>query len=148
VEERRRLVEVVSGLAEAHARLPLEPDGWSVHNILAHRLFWEGREVEAIGQHLLGRRVELLDFPGKRLAGTNAAAITTMDTMSSADLLRDLTRTRAALIDLVHRLTDEDLNTPDNDARTVLGIALSHDREHATQIHDWRIRRSVPAPAD
>ena len=116
----------------------MEPDGWSVHDILAHRVFWEGREVEAIGQHLLGRRVELLDFPGKRLAGTNAAAVTTMEGMSSAELLRDLGRTREALMDLVARLSDDDLNMPDNDARTILGIALSHDREHSAQIREWR----------
>ena len=153
MEERRSLIEAVSGLSEEDARIPLEPDAWCSHDILAHRLFWEGREVEAIGQYLLGRRVELLDFPAKRLSGTNAAAVGTMEGMSSADILRDLGRTRAALIDLVGRLSDDDLNLPDNAARTILGIALSHDREHAAQIRDWRAGRSslppsTPAPRE
>ena len=147
MEERRSLIEAVSGLSEEDARLPLEPHAWCSDDILAHRLFWEGREVEAIGQYLLGRRVDLLDFPAKRLSGTNDAAVATMKGMSSADILRDLGRTRAALIDLVGRLSDDDLNLADNAARTILGIALSHDREHAAQIRDWRAGRSSLPPS-
>jgi hypothetical protein len=117
-----------------------------VHDILAHRLFWEGREAEAIGQHLLGRRVDLLDFASKRLSGTNATAITTMQSMSAAQVLRDLALTRDALANLVARLTDDDLNDPASDARTILGIALSHDREHSAQIRSWR--EAVGLPSD
>ena len=113
--------------------------------MLAHRLFWERLEVEGLGQHLLARRVELLDFPSKRLDAANAAAVRTMQGMTAAEVLRDLARTRAALLDLVRRLPDDDLNTPGNDARTLLGVALTHDREHAAQIRAWRASGAAPA---
>lgn len=132
------MLAAVAGLSEAQSRQPLEAGGWSVHAILAHRLFWERREVEALGQHLLGQRVELLDFPSKRLDAANAAAVRTMRGMTAAAILRDLARTRAALLDLVDRLPRDDLNAPGNDARTLLGVALTHDREHAAQIRAWR----------
>ena len=128
----------MAGLSEAEVRQPLEPGGWSVRDILAHRLFWERREVEGLGQHLLAQRVELLDFPSKRLDAANAAAVRTMQGMTATEILRDLARTRAALLDLVRRLPDDDLNAPTSDARTLLGVALTHDREHAAQIRAWR----------
>ena len=135
----------MAGLSEAAARQPLEPGGWSVHDVLAHRLFWERQEVEGLGQHLLARRVELLDFPSKRLDAANAAAVRTMQGMTAAEVLRDLARTRAALLDLVRRLPDDDLNPPGGDARTLLGVALTHDREHAAQIRAWRESGAAPA---
>ena len=68
-----------------------------------------------------------------------------MQGMTAAEVLRDLARTRAALLDLVRRLPDDDLNTPGNDARTLLGVALTHDREHAAQIRAWRESGAAPA---
>ena len=146
-EERRLLIDAVTGLSEDQAREPLAPGEWSVHDILAHRMFWEGREVEAIGQHLLGRRVELLDFPAKRLDGTNAAAVDTLRARSTAQILRDLVRLRAMLSDLLRRLADTDLNAIDNPARIILGVALEHDREHRRQIEAWRRTRQPSSPA-
>ncbi|PZC44791.1 MAG: Protein of unknown function (DUF1706) [Chloroflexi bacterium] len=115
-----------------------------MHDILAHRLFWERQEVQALGQHLLAQRVELLDFPSHRLDGANAAAVRTMARMTTPDLLHDLRRTREALLELIARLDDSDLNTPDNAARTILGVALTHDREHTAQILDWRASGAAP----
>ncbi|MEE9278016.1 MAG: DinB family protein, partial [Dehalococcoidia bacterium] len=110
-EERRRFLTAVAGLSEAAAQEPLEPGGWSVHDILAHRLFWEGREVEALGQYLLGKRVELLDFPLKRVDGTNARAVATLQGHTSARLLRELRQTRAMLMELLAKVPDADLNS-------------------------------------
>lgn len=137
------MLAAVAGLDDDQLRQPLAPDAWSVHAILAHRLFWERQEVQALGQHLLGQRVDLLDFPSRRLNDTNAAAVRTMEWMTGADLLRDLQRTRRALLELLARVPDDDLNIPQNEARILLGIALTHDREHATQIRDWRVARSA-----
>ena len=93
----------MAGLSEEEARAPLEAGGWSVHDILAHRLFWEGREVEALGRHLSGKRVELLDFPLKRIDGTNAAAVDTLREHSTRRLLRELARTRVGPRYMAHR---------------------------------------------
>ena len=149
VEERRRLLDVVRGLSEEQAALPLEPAGWCVQQILAHRLFWEGREAEALGQYLLGRRVDLLQFPLKRLDGANAAAVDTRRRFSSRELLRALRKSREALRSLAERIPDAALNDPQDRARAVLGIALEHDREHAQQIGAWRAavaRAAAAAP--
>ena len=152
-EERRRLIVAVSGLTEEEPREPLEAGGWSVHGILAHRLFWEGREVEALGQYLLGKRVELLDFPLKRVNGTNAAAVETLRDHPPARLLRELSATRALLLVLVAKLPDSDFDDEDNEARLLLGVMLEHDREHSRQIQRWRELRTAkksgapPTPA-
>lgn len=154
VQERRLLVDAVSGLTEARAREPLEPDGWSVHDVLAHRMFWEGREAEALGKYLLGQRVDLLDFPLKRIDGTNAAAVDTLRNHTTAQVLRELTRTREALLQLAAKVPDSALNREADEARTLLGVALEHDREHRQEIEAWRRRRareslersSEPAP--
>lgn len=138
VEERRRLVAAVSGLTEQEALRPMGPGQWSVYAILAHRLFWEGREVEALGQHLLGKRVELLDFPNRRVDGTNAVAIDTLHDYDTNRLLRALGKTRGLLMALVEKISDDDLNAHGNAARIVLGVALEHDREHSRQIIAWR----------
>ena len=118
-EERRLLIAAVSGLTEDVAREPIEPDGWSVHDILAHRMFWEGREAEALAQHLLGKRVELLDFPLKRVDGTNAAAVDTLRGHGTDQVLRELKKTRAAVIELSQKIPGEELNDEENAARTI-----------------------------
>ena len=138
VEERRRLLDTVRGLSDEQAAVPLEPGGWCVQQILAHRLFWEGREAEALAQYLLGRRVELLQFSLRRLDGANAAAVDTLRRRSSGELLRALRKSRQALRNLAQRIPDAALNDPQDEARAVLGIALEHDREHARQIGAWR----------
>ena len=138
VEERRRLLASVAGLSEDEAQQSLEPDGWAVHAILAHRLFWEGREVEAVGQYLLGCSVELLDFPVRRLDGANAAAVSAMQHHRTDRILRELRETRTLLGFLVQRVPDTDLNTRGNPVRVLLGVALEHDREHSRQIQCWR----------
>lgn len=154
VEERRLLLAAVGGLTEDAAREPLAADGWSVHDVLAHRMFWEGREAEALGKYLLGQRVELLDFPVKRIDGTNAAAVDTLRGHSTARILRELARTREALLQLAAKVPDAALNDEQDEARILLGVALEHDREHRRQIEAWRKRRarksversSEPAP--
>ena len=150
VEERRLLLDVVSGLTEDAAREPFQLGGddstsWSVHDILAHRLFWEGREAEALGQYLLGKRVELLDFPVKRIDGTNAAAVDTLLGQPTKKVLRGLCKTRDALLELVARIDDDQLNADDNPAQLILGVALEHDREHRKQIQAWRRLRAEQA---
>jgi len=145
VEERRLLVAAVSGLTEDAAREPFQPDGWSLHDILAHRMFWEGREAEALAQCLLGKRVELLDFPLKRVDGTNAAAVDTLREHRTDQVLRELKKTRSAVAELAQKIPDEALNEDDNAARTVLGVAIEHDREHRLQIERWRQERAARA---
>jgi len=141
-EERTRLLNAVDGLTEDQAREPMQPGDWSAHDVLAHRLFWERSEVEAIGQYLLGKRIELLDFPVKRVDGANRGAVQTLRSQPTEQIIRELAITRAALQQFLDRIRDDELDDPGNDARTILGIALEHDREHAAQINEWRRRRS------
>ncbi len=137
-EERRRLLAAVAGLTEAETRQPLAPGAWSVHDLLAHRLYWEREEVQALGDHLLGRRAALLDFPLRNLDAVNAAAVRRLQNLATATILRQLRQTRALLDRLVVRVPDGELNTAENPARMLLGIALEHDREHSAQIRAWR----------
>lgn len=144
-EERRLLIASVTGLTEDAAREPIEPEGWSVHDILAHRMFWEGREAEALAQHLLGKRVELLDFPLKRVDGTNAAAVDTLHGHGTDRVLRELKTTRAAVKELADKIPDAEFDDDENAARTVLGVAIEHDREHRQAIEQWRLERAAEA---
>lgn len=123
----------------------MRPGEWSVHDVLAHRLFWERSEVEAIGQYLLGKRIALLDFPIKRVDGANRGAVDTLRSQPTEQITRELAITRSALQQLLDRIRDDELNSDGNEVRTILGIAIEHDREHAAQINEWRGRRP---PAD
>ena len=145
VEERRLLLDAVSGLPADAARESLDAGGddtWSVHDILAHRMFWEGRESEAIDQYLQCKRVELLDFPVKRIDGTNAAAVDTLRGQPTEKILRGMRKTREVLMATVAKLDDEQLNSDESAAQLILGVALEHDREHRKQIQAWRRRRA------
>lgn len=147
------LLEAVSGLTADAAHEPLDPDAansWAVHDILAHRMFWEGRESEAIEQFLHDKRVELLDFPIKRIDGTNAAAVDTLRGQPTEKILRGLGKTHKALLELVAKLDDVQLNDDESAAQLILGVALEHDREHRKQIQDWRRQQALneDRPAD
>lgn len=145
VEERRLLLDAISGLAADVVREPLnfsDDDSWSVHDILAHLMFWEGCEYEAIDQYLRGKRVELLDFPIKRIDGTNAAAVETLRAQPTENILGYMRKTREALMEAMFKLDDEQLNSDESAAHLILGIALEHDREHRKEILVWRHRRA------
>ena len=144
-EERRLLLEAIHGLTEEDTRETHEDGSWSVHDALAHRMFWESEEAEGVGQYLLGKRIELLDFPLKRIDGTNVTAVETLRKHSTERLLREIAKTRAALLELVCKIPDDDLNQEDNPARTLLGVAIEHDREHRQAIQDWRRQRARTA---
>ena len=156
--ERWLLLQVIAAVPEAGLRTPLGRGEWSVHEIVAHRLFWEGREVEALRQYQAGQRVELLDFPLRRLDATNAVAVETMVEQPTSALRAGLALTRERLLGLAEKIQDEALRQPGDAARTLLGVALEHDREHRTQIEAGRAAltrddserpsRTSPAPSD
>lgn len=135
--ERTRLLRLIEGLAPAQRTVPLADGCWSPHAVVAHRVFWEAREQEALEQYLEGRRPELLDFPLKRIDAANAISVKGLRGQQTAVLLRALTRLRADNRKLVRRIADADLNTAGNAARLLLGVALEHDREHRIEIEAW-----------
>ena len=137
-EERKKLILAVKDLSEAMTREAIELNGWSVHDILAHRLFWERREVEALTQYLYGQRIELLDFPIRYIDGANRGAVKALDSQSTKRIIGKLISTRDELNGLVVEIEDVALNQRDDNARAVLGVAIEHDREHCTQILQWR----------
>ena len=145
--ERSNLVAAVSGLTEDEARLPLAPTAWSVQEILAHRVYWEQRELEALEQYLRGESMELLRFPLARVDAVNAAVVERLHDHAAAALLRNLQSIRTRLLNLAARVPDADLNTPDHPVSILLGVALEHDREHTRQILQWRNQREGPRPA-
>lgn len=143
-EERKKLILAVKDLSEAMTREAIELSGWSVHNILAHRLFWERREVEAIAQYLRGQRIELLDFPVKYIDGANRGAVKALESQATNRIIGKLISTRDELSGLVVEIEDVALNQPDDNARAILGVAIEHDREHSIQILQWRQESLLP----
>ena len=102
--------------------------------MLAHRLFWEAQEREALEQYLQGREPDLLRFPIERIAAANAAAVESLRTREIGSLSRALTHLRANSETLVAQIPDADLEKPKNAARILLGVALEHDREHRREL--------------
>ncbi len=135
--ERERLLAALGAIDAARLRVPPAPDEWSAHELIAHRLFWEAHEREALDQYLQGQRPALLEFPLKRLDAANASALEALQGSETAALLRALVQLRASSAALVERIEDVELETARNPARILLGVALEHDREHRRQIEAW-----------
>ena len=104
---------------------------------MAHRLFWEAEEREALEEYLSGQTPRLLEFPVERIDATNASAVAALSSREWDALQGALRRLRERSRTLVERIPDEDLNTPGNAARILLGVALEHDREHRRELETW-----------
>ncbi len=136
--ERERLVDALEALAPSRRREPIAAGGWSPHDILAHRVFWEAQEREAFEQYLKGQTPGLLEFPVERIEAANSAAVEALQERETAALLRALARLRTSSEQLVAQISDGDLDTTHNPARILLGVALEHDREHRGEIENFR----------
>jgi len=135
--ERERLLTALRAIDAARLRAPSAPGEWSAHELIAHRLFWEAHEREALDQYLQGQRPNLLEFPLKRIDAANASAIEALHKSETEALLGALVQLRASSAELAARIEDADLETPHNPARILRGVALEHDREHRRQIEAW-----------
>ena len=135
--ERERLLAVIGGTSAALSREPLGDGEWSARGIVAHRLFWEAEEREALEEYLSGQTPRLLEFPVERIDATNASAVAALSSREWDALQGALRRLRERSRTLVERIPDEDLNTPGNAARILLGVALEHDREHRRELETW-----------
>ena len=137
-EERRLLLTALASVEPQRRTEPLSEANWSAREIVAHRLFWEAQEREALEQYLNGQEPQLLRFPVKRIDAANAAAVESLRNREFEALLRALARLRARSEALAAQVPDADLEQPKNAARILLGVALEHDREHRREIAAWR----------
>lgn len=132
--ERNLLLSALAAVPESEIKTSLAEGAWSPIGVAAHRLFWEAEERAAIEELLGGSFPSLLDFPTRRIDSTNAAAVASLGDRRLSALIRALQDLRARTATLVERIPDDDLNSPGNPARILLGVALEHDREHRADL--------------
>ena len=137
-EERRLLLAALASVEPQRRAEPLSEANWSAQEIVAHRLFWEAQEREALEQYLNGREPQLLRFPVKRIDAANAAAVESLRNREFEALVRALSRLRTRSEALASQIPDADLEHPKNPARILLGVALEHDREHRRELDESR----------
>ena len=107
---------------------------WSLKDIVGHVVAWEAEFTSALKDLREGRRPRLADFDaakGQAFNDENAAARRETPFWT---LLDQLHQTRAAFLDELGNISDEELTEPGGGpARIVKGL-MDHDREHWHQI--------------
>lgn len=141
-EARRELLSAVEGLSEAQMTAPLPGGEWSAKDILAHVASWEElRPVEvartAGGDQPVYGRLQDDDFDR-----WNALMMVYRRDLPLEQVLRELLKARERLLAVVAELPDEQLPAA-AEGRMRIRRAAHHEREHATQIREWRQREGL-----
>lgn len=147
---RARLLSVIDGLSEEEMTISGVVGDWSVKEILAHIAAWD-KETKAVIDKAVSQEHPKFDYTisgARGFAKWNAQEIEKRRALSAGQILAEMEEAREGLIELTHRLGDEDLSrrfvppwrwptTP----RRNLEIQAEHDMEHADQIMAWRRSR-------
>lgn len=137
--------------------LPDLHGGWSIKDEVAHITFWEGRALTVLRAALAG--AEPPDSPladgEDKFAAINAEVFAASRQRGLDDVLAEMERTHAALVDAVDQLLEDALFDArrfpwaggESLAAAVAGDSYDHYPEHTRNIQHWRAVRSIQAIA-
>lgn len=138
---REELESVIDQLDEARMLEPMDPDGWTVKDVLAHLTVWEQRMIQWTEESLSGE-IPQRPAPGMTwndLDRLNELTYRTNKDRPLADVLRDFKASFQQTLETVERLSQEDLFNPKRFAyrqgdplwHMVAANTWWHYREHA-----------------
>jgi uncharacterized damage-inducible protein DinB len=144
---RVELLLAIEGLSEKQMIRSGVVGEWSVKDTLAHIVAWD-KEIRTVVHALVTQENPVFDYKilGKQgFAKWNAREVEKRRGLSAAQILTEMEEARRELVELVERLTEEQLSQevappwrwPKTVGRNV-AILAEHDREHAEQIIAWR----------
>ncbi len=144
---RTELLSAIEGLSEEEMVHPGVVGEWSVKDTLAHIAAWD-KETRAVIHAFVTQEDPVFDYriSGKRgFAKWNAREVEKRRDLSVAQILAEMEEARRELVELVQRLTEEQLSRRavppwryPTTARRNLEIQAKHDQEHTAQIVAWR----------
>ncbi len=114
--------------------------------IFAHIAGWEALVFEALREHLYGIPAAIQPYPG--VDALNAEFLTQRQGATVAGAKLECEINRFAMNALLATISDADLETPvhfrwgDESVRQLIRGAISHEREHADEITEFKRRRS------
>ena len=145
--EREGLEHVLAGLSEGQMTRPGVENGWSVKDLMAHIIDWEGRLVQWIEESLRGE-VPQRPAPGMTwddLDRLNKQTYVLNKDRDLGDVLADFHRSYERALATVEALPEEDLVDPQRFAwregaplwHMVAANMWEHYQEHRESIDTW-----------
>jgi uncharacterized damage-inducible protein DinB len=142
---RERLMASFEGLSEDEMLQSGPAGDWSVRDILAHVAAWDRAVTASFEQMLKGERPELLDLDEEEIEVFNAEHNEADKQRGLEEVLRELSDSREAMIELLRGVENAALFAPapgdehaDMSIAGWLRVQVSHDEEHAEMIELWR----------
>ena len=150
---RQAVLDAVAGMGEGQLAAPLDAEGRTARDILAHLLVWDWAKLDLIQKRAQGATPLIATMMQDR-ATVNAQATGRWSDRPVADLLTEMGRMRAQLLAAVEALHEEELlraaGPPWRATATLLEAIESdgeHNAEHAEELAAWRAHLGLAAPA-
>lgn len=143
---RAELLSAIEGLGEREMSTLSVARVWTIRDILAHIGGWAVWDLAGIRSVLAGVRPDCSAI--QDVDAFNARLVAERGTWSLEQIMAEMRDTRAALQQLLDRLSDEDLSRTGpfqgpywDHLAGWLQVAWEHEQEHAAQIRAWRATR-------
>lgn len=138
---RRKTLEFLKKIPSAEILQPHTMGQWSIKDVVAHIVAWEGEAVKRFRQILRGEGQRILFYDNMVAADRfNARAVKRARRLPYRALLREAVRVRRELIGILRRLPASELNNPTH-RYPVIGwlpeFAWHHEQDHLRRIRAW-----------
>jgi hypothetical protein len=133
-----RLMSPSRGLKPEQMEQPMGDGQWSLKELAAHLIFWNGLIVTALEARFHG---ELFDWSAYQdFDRLNAEAVGRMQGESLKRVLYELRVTHSAALEIVRRLTADKLLEDDQVPEWLCEIMLQHYEHHIPGVEAWAKR--------
>jgi hypothetical protein len=142
--------EATAGLSEAQMTAPGAEVKWSVKDIAAHLLFWQGRAVFLLECASTIYQPDKDRWRGADVDTHNEQNFQAQRARPTADVLRDLAVSQKSVVDLLEALPEDAIFTPGR-FDWLKGISLAegvgnetygHYEEHMGSLRAWRAKQA------
>lgn len=146
IEGRERMRALVDR-ADPHKQIY---PGWTIREFLAHITGWDDSVIATLRAHMEGVTPEMKPWLG--VDAYNAETLSTRESMDLPRVRAEWEQTRAMLLDLLRRMTDEQFARPllppwgrESSVEQYLNVFIHHEsEEHARDLEEWLAHPDAP----
>ena len=133
-----KLLTCTGGVPPALLVEPMREDQWSVRDVAAHLIHWDGLALRALEAVYAGGEPAAFPFASKD--AVNAEAVATYRARLPERVLNELRITHSAVLEAAGRVPREKLCPQGEVPEWLVRVTLTHYTHHLPQVEEWAER--------